>query len=342
MRKEAEQAREQYLVIYDRLISVFQDRPRDDWKKLIVFSRQWKEHSTGIFDRIKELSDKEESVDKKMALRKLFRALSNVNDEVTRYNNVLDKFMSANEDEWDAIVAVVRGDLQRGFFEHMAYLIAAAKHADELGGDVKKSTMDSLVVINTRLMALISTHDSVMADPDKLAVAAAVYKDLLGSITSIEDAEAKIGILAKEGRIDPAFLQISAKAYGAARDTEMTKDEAKWVSYKLYRTARDQFDRQQPTEQRIIKHLVKITDPGERSRALDDAVTPGPTRASETHDYMYSTPQKLHTVLAATVEAYDMMRKEAKKSMGATDEAVLPYTVKTMKSLRDEIYRRYL
>jgi hypothetical protein len=41
--------------------------------------------------------------------------------------------------------------------------------------------------------------------------------------------------LAKEGKIDPAFLQITAKAYGAARDTEMTKDEAKWVSYKLYR-----------------------------------------------------------------------------------------------------------
>lgn len=29
--------------------------------------------------------------------------------------------------------------------------------------------------------------------------------------------------------------QISAKAYGAARDTNMTKDEAKWVAYKLYR-----------------------------------------------------------------------------------------------------------
>jgi hypothetical protein len=35
--------------------------------------------------------------------------------------------------------------------------------------------------------------------------------------------------LAKAGKIDPAFLQISAKAYGAARDTNMTLEEAKCV-----------------------------------------------------------------------------------------------------------------
>ena len=58
--------------------------------------------------------------------------------------------------------------------------------------------------------------------------------------------------LASSGRIDPAFLQITAKAYGAARDTEMTLDEAKWVSYRLYLRARDYFDRQQPKEKRIL------------------------------------------------------------------------------------------
>lgn len=42
---------EQYKEIYDRLIKIFQERPRDDWKKLIVFSRQWPEHSKGVFER---------------------------------------------------------------------------------------------------------------------------------------------------------------------------------------------------------------------------------------------------------------------------------------------------
>ena len=46
-------------------------------------------------------------------------------------------------------------------------------------------------------------------------------------IGSIEEADAKMEELAKAGKIDPAFLQISAKAYGAARDTNMTLEEAK-------------------------------------------------------------------------------------------------------------------
>jgi hypothetical protein len=58
--------------------------------------------------------------------------------------------------------------------------------------------------------------------------------------------------LAQSGAIDPAFLQITAKAYGAARDTNMTLEEAKWVSYRLYLRARDYFDRQQPREKRIL------------------------------------------------------------------------------------------
>lgn len=112
--------------------------------------------------------------------------------------------------------------------------------------------------------------------------------------------------LASQGKIDPAFLQITAKvrvctnrvsgalglaamsghglgssacltrsvavlfaaavaqAYGAARDTNMTKDEAKWVAYKLYRQARDHFDRQQPKEKRILEYLLTIRDPTER------------------------------------------------------------------------------
>ncbi len=45
----------------------------------------------------------------------------------------------------------------------------------------------------------------------------------------------------------------------------MTKDEAKWVSYKLYRTARDHFDRQQPKEKRILEYLLTIRDPTERT-----------------------------------------------------------------------------
>ncbi|PNH08823.1 hypothetical protein TSOC_004608 [Tetrabaena socialis] len=333
-KRDAEMTLEQYKEIYDRLISIFQTRPRNDWRKLIVFSRQWDQHATGVFDRIKELSDKESDVDKKMALRKLFRALQNVSDEVSRYNRVLLKLAEAADDEWDAVVAAYRGDLQKPFFEHMQCLMAAEKD--------DPSRLDQLVLINTRLVALVANYDAVAADPDKLDAAAEVYRDLLSSISSVEDLDKRMAELSASGRIDPAFLQISAKAYGAARDTNMTKDEAKWVAYKLYRTARDYFDRQQPAEKRIIEYIITITDPTERRNMLEKAITPGPVRATETHDYLYSTPQRMFLVLDNTLRAYSAMRDGAASNLNTPEAAVLPRKVRVMMELRDELMRRYL
>ncbi|PNW69832.1 hypothetical protein CHLRE_18g748397v5 [Chlamydomonas reinhardtii] len=333
-KREAKLTLEQYKEIYDRLIDIFQTRPRDDWKKLIVFSKQWDEHATGVFDRIKEKAEAEADLDKKMALRKLFRALQNVNEELKRYNSLLLKLGEAADDEWEAVVAAYRGDLQKPFFEHMQCLIAAAKD--------DASKRDTLVLLNTRLVALIANHDAVAAEPEKLAAAAELYRDLLSSVSSMEDLDKRMAELSSSGRIDPAFLQISAKAYGAARDTNMSKDEAKWVAYKLYRHARDHFDRQQPAEKRIIEYLLTVTDPTERRNLLDKAITPGPIRMTETHDYLYSTPQRLFLVLDNTLRAYHLMRDGAAKNLNTPEAAVLPRKVRVMMELRDDIIRRYL
>lgn len=53
-------------------------KPKQLQKKLIVLSRQWPQHKAGVFDRLKETADKEDDVDKKMALRRLFRTLQGV------------------------------------------------------------------------------------------------------------------------------------------------------------------------------------------------------------------------------------------------------------------------
>lgn len=50
-----------------------------------------------------------------------------VNEELKRYNSLLLKLGEAADDEWEAVVAAYRGDLQKPFFEHMQCLIAAAK-----------------------------------------------------------------------------------------------------------------------------------------------------------------------------------------------------------------------
>lgn len=44
-----------------------------------------------------------------------------------RYNAALARFLSAEEAEWEAVVAAHRPELQRPFFEHLQCLVAAAK-----------------------------------------------------------------------------------------------------------------------------------------------------------------------------------------------------------------------
>lgn len=161
-------------------------------------------------------------------------------------------------------------------------------------------------------------------------------------ISSVEEADKKMGELAEAGKIDPAFLQITAKAYGAARDTNMTLDEAKWVAYRLYVRARDHFDRQQPREKRILEYLVVLRDPAERSRQLDAALTPGPTRYTDSHDYLWSTPARLYAVLDGTLKAFDAMQAAAKANMNSSDQDTTPRKVRAMRELREEIRRKYL
>jgi hypothetical protein len=68
---------------------------------------------------VRALADAEADVDQKMRLRRLFRSLQGVDEEVGRYNDVLAKFLAAPQEEWEAVLAVYRGDLQKPFFEHM-------------------------------------------------------------------------------------------------------------------------------------------------------------------------------------------------------------------------------
>ncbi|GBF92429.1 hypothetical protein Rsub_04533 [Raphidocelis subcapitata] len=120
----------------------------------------------------------------------------------------------------------------------------------------------------------------------------------------------------------------------------MTLDEAKWVSYRLYLRARDYFDRQQPREKRILEYLVTLRDTAERSRQLDAAVTPGPTKFSDSHDYLWSTPARLYAVLDGTLRAWEEMNAAAAAKMGG--DAREPRKVRAMREIKDEIMRRYL
>ena len=57
-------------------------------------------------------------------------------------------------------------------------------------------------------------------------------------VESLEDADRKIDGLANSGQLNPALLLTMAKAYSAAKDTDITKEEVKEIMGHLYFKAR--------------------------------------------------------------------------------------------------------
>ena len=53
-------------------------------------------------------------------------------------------------------------------------------------------------------------------------------------MSSLEEADRKIDGLADSGQLNPALLLTMAKAYSAAKDTDMTKEEVKEIMGHLY------------------------------------------------------------------------------------------------------------
>lgn len=67
-----------------------------------------------------------------------------------------------------------------------------------------------------------------------------------------------------------------------------------------------------------------------------------PRRETDTHDFLWSTPQRLYLLLDNTLRAYDDMRQAAMDRLNTSEESVTPRKVRIMRELRDEILRRYL
>lgn len=65
-------------------------------------------------------------------------------------------------------------------------------------------------------------------------------------------------------------------------------------------------------------------------------------RGTDTHDYMWTTPNRLFLVLDNTLRAYSLMADAAQDKLAASEESVSPRKIRLMRELRDEVVRRYL
>ncbi len=68
----------------------------------------------------------------------------------------------------------------------------------------------------------------------------------------------------------------------------------------------------------------------------------GVCRATDTHDYMWSTPTRLYIVLDTTLQAYQEMQAAARSRLKTSEESITPRKIRVMRELRDEILRRYM
>lgn len=152
-------------------------------------------------------------------------------------------------------------------------------------------------------MAAVQAYDTASESIEALNTAELKFQDIINS-PSVDAACKKIDSLAEKNQLDSALVLMITKAWSAAKESNMMKDEVKDVLYHLYKTARGNLQRLMPKEIRIVKYLLTIEDPEERLSALNDAFTPGEELEGKDTDNLYTTPEKLYTWIKSVVDAY--------------------------------------
>lgn len=298
--------------VCDRLIDVFMiEKPKtSEWRKLLAFSKEWIKIRPHFFKRCKVRADAETDPEKKQKLFKLGRKLKEVDEDMTRHGELL-KEIQENPSEVDAIVARRRKDFTGDFFEHLK--LVADTYYDSL------ESRDELARLAAKCLAAVQAYDNAAVDSEALSMAQLKFDDILSS-PSLDAACKKIDNLAKENQLDSTLMLYITKAWASAKDSTMMKDEVKDIMYHLYMVARGNLQRLVPKEVRIMKHLLSLEDPEERSAALVAAFSPGAETQGKHVDMLYTTPEELHKWITLVLDAYYMNKegsliKEAQQLM---------------------------
>ncbi|MFS7941185.1 hypothetical protein Hanom_Chr05g00473241 [Helianthus anomalus] len=287
--------------ICDKLIEVFMvDKPSPiDWRRLLAFSKEWNTIRPHFFERCQERADKEDDPGMKHKLLRLGRKLKEVDEDVQRHDELLQTVKNAPSEISD-IVARRRKDFTKEFFMHL-HAVAESYHDNEV-------EQNAIAKIGNTCLAAVQAYDTATESIEAINAAELKFQDLINS-PSVDAACRKIDNLAEKNQLDSALVLMITKAWSAAKETNMMKDEVKDILYHLYMTARGNLQRLMPKEVRIVKYLLTIEDPERLLSALNDAFTPGDELEGKDFDNLYTTPEKLHTWIKAVVNAYHFSRE---------------------------------
>ncbi|ESQ33310.1 hypothetical protein EUTSA_v10004308mg [Eutrema salsugineum] len=320
--------------VCDKLIEVFMvDKPSpSDWRRLLAFSKEWESIRPHFYKRCRERADSEEdNPEMKHKVHRLARKLKEVDEDIQRHNELLDVIKRTSPAEIGELVASRRKDFTNEFFEHLHTV--AESYYD------KPDEQNALASLGKLCIAAVQAYDTSTESIDALNAAEMKLQDIINS-PSLDAACRKIDNLAEKNQLDSALVLMITKAWSAAKESNMMKDEVKDILYHLYVTARGNLQRLMPKEVRILKYLLSIEDPEEQMSALQDAFTPGEEIEGADVDYLYTTPEHLQSLIKTVLEAYHFSRegslvKEAKDLMH-------PELIAKMEQLKKILEKTYM
>ncbi|KAE8715438.1 putative F-box/LRR-repeat protein [Hibiscus syriacus] len=287
--------------VCDKLIEVFLvDKPTPtDWRRLLTFSMEWNNIQPHFFQRCQDRAELEGDPGMKHKLLRLGRKLKEIDEDVQRHNELLEVIMGAPL-EINEIVAKRRKDFTKEFFVHI-HTVAESYYDNP-------TEQNAVAKLGNTCLAAVQAYDTAAENIEAINAAELKFQDIINS-PSIDVACRKIDSLAEKNQLDSALMLMITKAWSAVKESNMTKDEVKDILYHLYMTARGNLQRLLPKEIRIVKYLLTIEDPEERLCALNDAFTPGEELEGVDVDNLYTTPEKLHTMMRAVVDAYNFSQE---------------------------------
>ncbi|RZC79073.1 hypothetical protein C5167_003321 [Papaver somniferum] len=258
----------QMVKVCDKLIGVFMvDKPTPtDWRRLLAFSKEWNNIRPHFVKRCQIKADAEDDPGLKHNLLRLGRKLKEIDEDVQRHNNLLE-VVKAAPSEIKEVVAKRRKDFTKEFFVHL------------------QTVTESYYEDPTK--QAVQAYDTLSEDREALNVAELKFQDIVNS-PSLDAACKKIDNLAEKNQLDSALVLMITKAWSAAKESNMAKDEVKDTLYHLYMTARGNLQRLMPKEIRILKYLLTIEDPELRISGLKDAFTPGDELEGKDVDCLYT------------------------------------------------------
>lgn len=212
--------------VCDKLIEVFLvDKPKPtEWRRLLAFSKEWNNIRPHFYKRCQDRADSESDPGMKHKFLKLQRKLREVDDDVQRHNELLEAIRRSPSDVSD-IVARRRKDFTKEFFAHL-HTVAESYYDDP-------AEQNAVAKLGNMCLVAVEVYDTATASMEALNAAELKFQDIINS-PSVDAACKKIDDMAQKNQLDSALMLMITKAWSAAKESDMTKDEARSFFFQIH------------------------------------------------------------------------------------------------------------